>query len=56
VAGETKANIEVVEHLSPELIGGIIIKYEDYMLDASILHSINEMKRKLIDNTYQISF
>lgn len=56
VAGETNANIELVEHLSPELIGGIVIKYNDYMMDASILNSLNKLKRELTDNTYQVSF
>ncbi len=56
VAGETHANIEVVEHVKPELIGGIVIRYNDYMVDASIQHSINQLKKELTDKTYQINF
>lgn len=56
VAGKTGAQIEAVEHVAPELIGGLVIKYDDYMLDASILHSINKLKRELTDKTYQVNF
>lgn len=56
VAGDTQANIEVVEHVQPELIGGIVIKYNDYMVDASIRHSINVLRKELTDKTYQVNF
>ena len=56
VAGETKANIELVTHVKPELIGGVVIKYGDYLMDASIQHSISMMKKQLTDKTYQINF
>lgn len=56
VAEGTHANIETIEHVKPELIGGIVIKYNDYMVDASIQHSISKLKKELTDTTYQINF
>lgn len=56
VAEGTRANIETIEHVKPELIGGLVIKYNDYMVDASIRRSINVLKKDLTDKTYQINF
>lgn len=56
VAGETKANIELEEHIKPDLIGGVMIKYGDYLVDASVKHSIDLLKKQLTDKTYQVNF
>lgn len=56
VAGKTKAEIELVEHIKPELIGGIILKYGDYYVDASLQNSLNKLKKQLVDTSYQSNF
>ncbi|MBP5395519.1 MAG: ATP synthase F1 subunit delta [Bacteroidales bacterium] len=56
LAGVTQANIEAVEHVDPSLIGGIVVKYGDYMVDASIRQSISKLQRELTDKSYQVNF
>ena len=56
VAGKTKAEIEVVEHIKPDLIGGRVIRYGDCLLDASIQNSISKLKKQLTDKSYQVNF
>ena len=56
VAGATKANIELVEHVKPELIGGVMIKYGDYLMDASVKQSLSMLKKQLTDKSYQVNF
>ncbi|MBO4402514.1 MAG: ATP synthase F1 subunit delta [Bacteroidales bacterium] len=56
VAGETGAHIELKEHIKPELIGGVVIKYGDYLVDASIQHSIATLRKQLTDKSYQVNF
>lgn len=39
--------IILTEKIDPELIGGIIIKTKDYIIDGSVLRQINNLKQKL---------
>lgn len=39
--------IDLVEAVNPALIGGLIIKYDDKMLDASLRGKFKNLKRKL---------
>ena len=50
----TKKEIELVEEVKAELIGGFILQWEDKQYDASILTQINKMKRDMAElNLYQ---
>jgi F-type H+-transporting ATPase subunit delta len=50
----TKKEIELVEEIKEELIGGFVLQWDDKQYDASILSQINKMKRELAElNLYQ---
>ncbi|MDR2971521.1 MAG: ATP synthase F1 subunit delta [Bacteroidales bacterium] len=45
-------------HLSvePKIIGGIIVKIDDYFFDAGILNKINKLKAEFSQNKYAVGF
>lgn len=43
----TKANIELVEEINKELIGGFVLSWKDLQYDASIAREIENMRRKI---------
>jgi F-type H+-transporting ATPase subunit delta len=50
----TKKEIDLVEEVKEELIGGFVLQWEDKQYDASILTQINKMKNDLAElNLYQ---
>ena len=42
----TKANIEMVEEINEELIGGFVLKYDDFKYDASINYMLRKLKKE----------
>ncbi len=52
----THANIEVIKHIKPSLIGGVFFKFNDYCFDASIKKQLDKMKKELMDTSYQPNF
>lgn len=53
---QTGAIIEVNAIISPEVIGGFMIKIDDFIYDATILRDINMLKREFSHNIYQAGF
>lgn len=45
------SEIEVIEKIKPEIIGGFIIQVEDIQIDASLSTSLNKLKESLLYNT-----
>jgi F-type H+-transporting ATPase subunit delta len=45
---ETKRNPELTEKVDAEILGGVIIKYEDTIIDASLKNRLNKLKENLI--------
>lgn len=43
----TKANIDLVEEINKELIGGFVLSWKDLQYDASIAREIENMRRKI---------
>ena len=43
-------DVELIEKTSSDLIGGVIIKYGDKQIDASIKTKINRLKKTLSKN------
>ncbi len=41
---QTKANIELIEEVKEDLIGGFVMNYDDYKYDASIAYQIKKLK------------
>ena len=42
---QTRKEIELVEELNTEMIGGFILRWKDLQYDASILNQINKLKK-----------
>ena len=52
----TGAMIEVKSIITPQIIGGFIVRMDDFVFDASILKQINTLKREFSHNIYQAGF
>jgi F-type H+-transporting ATPase subunit delta len=50
------AELEVIERIKPQLVGGISLQFNDYFVDASVKGSINKLRKELVDKSYQVSF
>jgi F-type H+-transporting ATPase subunit delta len=50
------AELEVIERIKPQLIGGVSLQFNDYFVDASVKGSINKLRKELVDKSYQVSF
>ena len=45
-----KADIELTNDVDPSIIGGVIIKHEDRLLDKSVSKELREIRKQLIYN------
>jgi F-type H+-transporting ATPase subunit delta len=45
-----KADIDLTNDVDPSIIGGIVIKYEDKLLDKSVSKELREIRKQLIYN------
>lgn len=48
----TDESIEVTEKVDPSIIGGFVIKIGDKLYDASVIHKLDQLKKKLSSNDY----
>lgn len=48
--------VSLQELVSPDLIGGFVIKMDDYYFDSSILSKINKLRQEFSQNNFQVSF
>lgn len=53
---ETQCQIVLHEKVNPTLIGGILIRIDDFLLDATILSRINKLKNEFKQNQYKAAF
>jgi len=53
---QLKANIDLVESVNPNLVGGFVLTYEDKQYDASIRRNINRLKKEYNINIYESKF
>lgn len=53
---ELKSKIEVDLLIQPKIIGGIIIKVDDILIDASISSKIVRLKTEFSQNKYKVSY
>lgn len=53
---QTHSTIELQRKVNPELIGGFIIKIDDFMVDTSLIGKINKLKLEFSNNIYQAGF
>jgi F-type H+-transporting ATPase subunit delta len=48
--------IETIEQINPKLIGGMQLRFNDYLIDASVQGYINNLRKELVDKSYEINF
>ncbi len=53
---QTKGEIELIHAIKKELIGGFVLKYNDYQYDASIMKQITRLKKDFEINLYERKF
>ena len=53
---KTQSTIEIQQVVDPNIIGGILIKFDDYFIDASILSKINKLRQEFAHNIYQVNY
>jgi F-type H+-transporting ATPase subunit delta len=56
LAQQTKSSIQLQEIVDPAIIGGFVIKMDDYYLDSSILSKINKLRQEFSQNSFQVQF
>jgi len=52
VAALTGKDIEIVEEINEDIIGGYILKIGDYQYDASVLYNVQKLQREFKENLY----
>ena len=53
---QTHADIDLVQIVDPDIIGGFVIQMDDYYLDSSILSKINKLRQEFSQNSFQVQF
>jgi F-type H+-transporting ATPase subunit delta len=48
--------IEIIEQINPKLIGGVRLRFNDYLLDASVQGYMERLRRQLVDKSYEVNF
>lgn len=53
---KTHSEVKMKTEINPQILGGFILKVDDYVYDASILREIEKLKRDFSQNLYQPGF
>ena len=53
---ETHSTIQIMEKVDENIIGGLMVKIDDFLFDASILSRINKLRAEFSHNIYQAAF
>lgn len=53
---QTHSTILLKEFVDPKLVGGFVVKVDDFLFDASILGKINKLKNEFSQNLYTIKY
>lgn len=56
VSALTGKDIDIVEEINEDIIGGYILKIGDYQYDASILNNVQKLQREFKENLYNPKF
>ncbi len=46
------SQVELIEAVNPDLIGGFVLEVDDKLFDASILHDLKEVRKQFLQNIY----
>jgi len=47
VGEQTGRTVELASHVDPEILGGIVLRVGNYVLDASIRNSLNQLRKQV---------
>ena len=53
---QTHCTIILKQVVNPKLIGGFVVRVDDFLFDASLLGRINRLKSEFSHNLYQVGF
>ncbi|GJM32039.1 MAG: ATP synthase subunit delta [Saprospiraceae bacterium] len=51
-SSDTDEKVEIVTKVDPDLIGGLVIEFEDKVYDASLSHKLDQLKKEFSENLY----
>lgn len=52
VEAETKKTVEFTEQVDAGIIGGFVLEYDNKLLDASVMHQLNQIRNKFSKNEF----
>ncbi len=52
VKNETKSEVELIEKINPDLIGGFILRFDDNQYDTTVSRSLRSLRRNFSKNLY----
>lgn len=53
---QTHSTILLEQEVNPRIIGGLVVKVDDFLFDASLLGKINKLKAEFSQNLYQTNY
>ncbi len=53
---QTESTIILKQVVDPKIIGGLVVRIDDFLFDASIIGQINRLKSEFSQNLYQVGF
>ena len=56
LGSQLNATIEIIEHIDASLIGGVIIKVDDQLIDTSVSGQIKKLQQEFSTNIYSKAF
>lgn len=48
----TGKDIELIEKVNPNIIGGFVLTFDDYQIDSSLSNKLNELRKEYSENIY----
>ncbi len=49
----TKMNIDLMEKVNKDIIGGFVVNFQDYQYDASIINQLSKLKKSYSENLFE---
>ncbi|MDQ3192141.1 MAG: ATP synthase F1 subunit delta [Bacteroidota bacterium] len=56
ITDSTKWEVELVEKVNPDFIGGFTLQFDDKRIDTTLLHKLEKLKREFKENPYIKNF
>ena len=52
----TEDEIELIEEVNNQMIGGLVLKMKDVQIDASVKNSLNKLEREFSKDLYSVKY